>query len=57
MKTLITNTLQIAGFAMIAFLPYSVYSGSFLHFVLGCLGFALMMKGLFNEMDNVNKAK
>lgn len=57
MKTIINNTLSIGGFAMIVFLPYSLYSGSFLHFVLGCLGFVLMMKGLFNEMDSVNNTK
>ena len=52
MKTL-NIILSIAGFIMIVGVPYSVYSGSFLHFVLGWMGFALFMRGLFIETDNV----
>lgn len=50
MKTLINNILTIAGFIMIVGIPYSVYSGQFLFFVMGCFGFALFMRGLFMDM-------
>lgn len=53
MKTFINNTLTIVGFIMIAGIPYSVYSGSFFYFVMGIFGFAMMMRGLFIDMDNV----
>lgn len=52
MKTL-NSISTIIGFIMIVGIPYSVYSGSFFFFVMGCLGFAIMMRGLFIDMDNV----
>lgn len=50
MKSFINNTLTIMGFVMIAGIYYAVYSGSFFYFVIGCLGFALMMRGLLADM-------
>lgn len=50
MKTLINNTLTFGGFIMMAGIPYSVYSGQFLFFVMGCFGFSLFMRGLLIDM-------
>lgn len=56
MKRFIINLLTITGFVMIVGIPYAVYSGSFFYFVIGCLGYAVMMKGLFMGMDNVKRS-
>jgi len=56
MKQFLINLLTITGFVMIVGIPYAVYSGSFLCFVIGCLGFAVMMKGLFMDTENVKRS-
>lgn len=51
MKTKINNVMQILGFPMTACIFYSVHSGLFLHFVIGCLGFVMFMVGLLNNAE------
>lgn len=54
MKNLVNNILQIIGFIMIIAIPYSIYSGSFLFFIMGLFGFAIMMTGLLRAVPKVN---
>lgn len=51
LKTIINNLMQIIGFPMTAFIFYSVHSGQFFHFVMGCFGFVLFMTGLLREVE------